>query len=238
MLKPFIGISCNQRRGSGEMCLKTDYVAAIIKNGGLPVLIPVNQDEGLLSELLLVCQGLLLTGGGDIDPAFYGMEMLPQATLDVDRERDLFEIGLAKQALGSKMPILAICRGMQVLNVCLHGTLFQDLNLELPNSGVHQGNQVSGPAFHQVFFKRNTHLRNLLGEQMLVNSYHHQAIKELGKGLIISGESPDGIAESIEGGKDTWMIGVQWHPERMKEEDSMQALFGEFIEASSRFKHC
>lgn len=236
-MKPFIGISCNQPRGSGEMFLKTDYVAAIIKNGGLPVLIPVNQDEGLLRDLLLVCQGLLLTGGGDIDPAFYGMEMLPQANLNVDRERDLFEIGLAKHALDSKMPILAICRGMQVLNVCLQGTLFQDLNLELPNSGVHQGDQVSGQIFHQVFFKRNTYLRNLLGEQVLVNSFHHQAIKELGNGLIISGESTDGIVESIEGGKDAWMIGVQWHPERMTEEDSMQALFGEFIAMSSRFKH-
>jgi putative glutamine amidotransferase len=234
--KPVIGISCNQRLVPGEIFLKTEYVAAIIKNGGLPILIPVNQDEELIDDWVTVCQGLLLTGGGDIDPAFYGREMLPRVNLNIDQERDRFEIGLAQRALNIKMPILAICRGIQVLNVCLHGTLFQDINLELPDSGVHQADSMSKPAFHPVFFKKNTRIEKLLGDQALVNSTHHQAINNPGNGLIISGTSPDGIVESVEGGKDSWIIGVQWHPERMAETDSMRALFGELIGAANRFQ--
>lgn len=228
-MKPIIGISCNQRRWAGEYYLRTEYVRAISKNSGTPLLIPVNQDPHVLANSLEHCDGLLLTGGGDLGPDFYRNRHSLLLT-NVDEERDWFEIGLVRLALAARKPVLAICRGLQVLNVALHGTLYHDLHSELPNSGSHQPDSITREASHPVYFKNNTRLAKNFGEQVLVNSAHHQAVKDLGEGLIAAGVSPDGLIEAVEG-KEGFVIGVQWHPERLLDIPAMDRLFKDFIEA-------
>lgn len=234
-MKPVIGISCNQRRWAGEYYLRTDYVRAITENEGAPLLIPISQDPEVLVDSLGFCDGLLLTGGGDLGPDFHnnGFALLLE---NVDEERDRFEIGLVNLALRSGKPVLAICRGLQVLNIALQGTLYHDINKEMPNSGLHQPDSIVREASHPIFFKKKTRLTNIFGEEALVNSTHHQAIKDLGEGLKIGAVSPDGIIEAVEGDKG-FIIGVQWHPERLLHIPSMNQLFKCFIEACQNKVH-
>ncbi len=228
-MKPIIGVSCNQRRWAGEYFLRTDYVRGITENSGAPLLIPVNQDPQVLADSLEYCDGLLLTGGGDLGPNFH--ENRPSLYLEnVDEERDWFEIGLVRLALTAGKPVLAICRGLQVLNVALQGKLYHDLNTELPDSGSHQPDELAYEASHPVYFKENTRLARIFGEEALVNSAHHQAIKELGAGLIVSGVSPDGLIEAVEK-EEGFVVGVQWHPERLLHIPAMNQIFKDFIEA-------
>jgi putative glutamine amidotransferase len=226
-MKPIIGISCNQRRWAGEYYLRTDYVRAVVENGGIPLLIPINQDSKVLTDSLEYCDGLLLTGGGDLGPDF---QRNPLFLENIDEERDQFEIGLVKVALKTGKPVLAVCRGLQVLNMALYGTLYHDINTELPNSGVHQPDSIVCEASHAVYFKDNTRLFTIFGKETFVNSAHHQAIKDLGKGLIIGAISPDGLIEAVEGEKG-FVIGVQWHPERLLHITPMNQLFVSFIDA-------
>lgn len=228
-MKPIIGVSCNQRKWAGEYYLRTDYVRAITENQGVPFLIPVNHDPQLLMDSLEFCDGLLLTGGGDLGPNFH-RKRTSLFLENVDEERDWFEIGLVRLTLKAGKPVLAICRGLQVLNVALHGSLYHDLDTELPNSGSHQSDSIAREASHQVYFKENTRLAKILGEEGLVNSAHHQGIKDLGVGLIVSGVSPDGLIEAVEG-EIGFVLGVQWHPERLLHIPEMNLIFKDFIEA-------
>lgn len=228
-MKPIIGISCNQRRWAGEYYLRTDYVRAIAENGGAPLLIPINHDSKVLADSLEFCDGLLLTGGGDLGPDFQ-RNRPPLFLENVDEERDWFEIGLVRLALRSGKPVLAVCRGIQVLNMAFYGTLYHDINTELPNSGTHQPDSIVREASHPVYFKENTRLFSIFGEEALVNSTHHQAIKDLGKGLTAGAVSPDGLIEAVEG-EEGFVIGVQWHPERLLHMLPMNHLFVSFIEA-------
>lgn len=228
-MRTIIGISCNQRRWAGEYYLRTDYVRAITENEGTPLLIPVNQNSEVLADSLELCDGLLLTGGGDLGPDFQrsGYTILLE---NVDEERDWFEIGLVNAALLLGKPILAICRGLQVLNIALRGTLYHDINREILNSGLHQPDSIVCEASHPVYFKAKTRLLNIFGEEALVNSAHHQTIKDLGEGLKVGAVSPDGLIEAVEG-EDGFIIGVQWHPERLLHIPSMNQLFKSFIDA-------
>ncbi len=230
-MKPIIGISCNQRRWAGEYYLRTEYVRAIVENRGTPLLIPVNQDSKVLADSLEFCDGLLLTGGGDLGPDFHH-NRVPILLENVDEERDWFEIGLVRLALRSGKPILAVCRGLQVLNMALCGTLYHDIDMELPNSGLHQPDSIVREASHPIYFRENTRLFKIFGEEALVNSAHHQAIKDLGKGLIVSAVSPDGVIEAVEE-EEGFVIGVQWHPERLLHIQPMNHLFKDFVEACS-----
>lgn len=234
-MKPIIGVSCNQRKWAGEYYLRTDYVKAITENSGAPLLIPVSQDPQLLTDSLEYCDGLLLTGGGDLGPDFHQEGKTPLLLENIDEERDWFEIGLVRLALKARKPVLAICRGLQVLNVALHGTLYHDLNTELPNSGSHQGDSIAGEASHQIYLKENTRLAKIFGEAALVNSAHHQAIKDLGVGLTVSGVSPDGLIEAVEG-EAGFILGVQWHPERLLHIPAMNQIFKDFIDACRNHK--
>ncbi len=228
-MKPIIGVSCNQRRWAGEYYLRTEYVRAIIENSGAPLLIPISHDSELLTDSLKYCDGLLLTGGGDLGPDFH-QEQTPLFLENVDEERDWFEIALVRLALKAEKPVLAICRGLQALNVALHGTLYHDIDTELPHSGAHQGDSIAHEASHSIYFKENTRLAEIFGGETLVNSAHHQAIKDLGAGLAVSGISPDGLIEAVEG-KKGFVLGVQWHPERLLHIPAMNQIFKDFVEA-------
>lgn len=230
-MKPIIGISCSFNQQQRRITLKQDYSWAIIQNGGLPVLIPRTNEWLLLEQYSSRLDGLLLSGGGDIDPELYQEQRIKSLRLiDVDPAQDQFEIALLRCFLKVKKPILAICRGMQILNVGLQGTLYQDLSLMISKVGSHQSKYLKKDLFHQVNFKEGTKIAKILGKTRIVNSHHHQAVKELGCGLIVSGLSTDGVVEAIELEGEAWVVGVQWHPERLNNHYDMSELFSAFLQ--------
>jgi putative glutamine amidotransferase len=181
------------------------------------------------------CDGLVLTGGGDVDPALYGETPWPQ-TEGVSGERDAFEAGLLREALDGDLPVLAICRGAQLLNVCLGGSLQQHIE-----SGAHRAlaEPPHDSRWHEVSLGAGTRLRQILGaDRLRVNSRHHQAVTPAGlaPGLRIAAMSDDGVVEAMEGSAQRWLCGVQWHPEREENEqpgfaDTSRRLFRAFAEA-------
>jgi len=214
---------------SAAVALPMQYVAAIRRAGGRTVLI-AGGDGTPPEEILEPFDALLLAGGGDVDPARYGQE--PHETVyGIDRDRDELEAGLLRAALRQGVPALCICRGMQVANVALGGTLLQHLP-DVPGLGDH-GRPPEGPILHDVAADDGTLLRRIVGDRPVrAASHHHQAIDRLGKGLRVSGRSDDGLVEAFET-PDGWLVGVQWHPEETAGDDPVQqALFDAFVEAA------
>jgi putative glutamine amidotransferase len=195
------------------------YVQAVEQGGGAPVVIPPHLEEAELRAIFARLDGLLLSGGGDILPALFGEEDSGLLWL-VDEWRDRTEIALAWWALGEKLPLLAICRGVQVLNVAAGGTLIQDISTQVPNALVHStvaGRPKSSVA-HVVEVIADSLLASLVGDgQLGVNSAHHQAVKDVGAGLVVTARAPDGIIEGVEQPDCPFCVGVQWHPEAMVE---------------------
>jgi putative glutamine amidotransferase len=212
------------------------YVQAIERAGGAPLIIPMSQDEDVLARLLGLCEGLLLTGGQDVDPALYDEE--PHRKIgQIDPLRDRTEMFLAKAALARDMPLFGVCRGAQVLNVAAGGSLYQDL--EAQREGVtiqHFQNLSEELPSHSVMVEEGTWLRAITGEaKVRVNSYHHQAVKDIAPGFKIAARATDGVIEAIESTRHAFVNGVQWHPELMHEEcDFNLGLFRALIEAAAR----
>jgi putative glutamine amidotransferase len=183
--------------------------------------------------------GVLLTGGGDIDPACYG-EVSRAPAVGVERERDEFEIALVHAASDAKLPVLGICRGLQVLNVALGGTLLQDIATELPGSLEHAVATPQHALAHEVWITRGSLLWRLMQEKLtegdacLVNSRHHQAIKKPACSFEVTATAPDGVIEAIECGSGGFCLGVQWHPENFWRTGEFRSLFEGFIEASRK----
>ncbi|HYH04131.1 MAG TPA: gamma-glutamyl-gamma-aminobutyrate hydrolase family protein [Bacillota bacterium] len=226
-MKPLIGVACKHRQSPFEAYMEVDYNQAILENGGIPYHIVAGASEYLLEEVVNYCQALLLPGGADIDPGLYGGKR--NGKVNFDRKQDDFEIKLIQLALKNGLPILAVGRGMQLLNVVFGGTLFQDIGTEVLNAAVHQTENSQCPQMHRVVLRDGTRALDIFGKEVLVNSNHHQAIKDLGGSIAISGISTDGIIESIEyNRRDRWIVGVQWHPERANV-TSMQPLYAEFF---------
>ena len=182
------------------------------------------QVQGTISSV----DGLLLTGGPDVDPLLYGQARDPQAGLKLSPRRDRWEMALLKAALERDMPVLAICRGMQLLNVVLGGTLHQDIGTSVENAREHEQPTSPTTPDHPVKIEKGSPLFALIGrEEIQVNSTHHQAVDVLGEGLAVWGRSPDGIIEVI--GRDLLVIGVQWHPELL-DDDVCRALYRNLVE--------
>jgi putative glutamine amidotransferase len=233
MNRPTIGIttSIDER---GFFYLRPEYPRAVEKAGGLPLLLPPSAPDAVGAVLDRV-DGLLLSGGSDIDPALFGER--PHPTSDWVRERDDFELALVRQALERDQAVLAICRGHQVLNVALGGTLVQDIPSLRPGSEPHAPKDVERwQVAHEIEILPGTHLREILGHDTLgVNSTHHQAVGALGRGLRLAAHTRDGIVESIESPEHRFVVGVQWHPEAMWNHDpDHQELFRALIAASRR----
>ncbi len=216
--------------------LMTSYVEAIRLAGGVPLLIPLSASEEELHAILSRVDGLMLPGGGDIDPSFYGSQ--PHPTLgDVDPDRDRIELFVARHAAETETPLLAICRGHQVLNVALGGTMWEDIASQRPASQRHDYflNFPRTYLPHTVQLKPNSQLAGILGRaQTPVNSMHHQAVRTIADGLVISAESDDGIVEGLEHPDHPFLIGVQWHPENLVHDDpAMLALFQALVAAAT-----
>ncbi len=215
--KPTIGITPDTRVDEQvtKYELKAAYAEAVLRAGGLPLVLPYSDDSTVIEAYLDRISGLVISGGGfDISPELYGAT--PQPGLGPLKEsRTAFELKLLRAALSRSVPVLGVCGGMQLINVALGGTLHQDIALELPQAKQHQQAHDRAHPQHPVEVLDGTHLAEGVGKgQLMVNSTHHQAISAVGTGLIVSAKAADGIIEGIET-KDGVAMGVQWHPEMM-----------------------
>ena len=209
------------------------YIQTIKAVGGLPIILPFVKSKTILQEYTELCDGFLFCGGDDITPLLFGQE--PSFGIrKTDISLDLFQIRLMKAIIEANKPVLAICRGMQILNVACGGTILQDLNLADFDVINHMQTSISRQDIsHKVTFTPKTKIQKLLGGFAYTNSFHHQAIDHVGKGLIVSGTTGDDIVEAIEMPSQTFVVGVQWHPESMLDGASnMKQLFHALIRYS------
>lgn len=232
-MRPVIGITCGQQRRKSEVFLRKEYLLKIYQAGGLPYIIPVSPDRQFLEDLFRGCDGLLLTGGGDLDPLSYQERPGARLSRNIDGERDSYEKYLLELAQIGNRPVLAICRGMQLVNIYCGGTLFQDIETETPGMIRHQPLPGLRTVEHRIENQEGTKAHMIMGKRRRVNSNHHQAVKKVGTGLIASAFSEDGIIEAVEADGPWWLVGVQWHPERLSGRDAMPELFAAFIQAAA-----
>jgi putative glutamine amidotransferase len=221
-MKPVIGITASALRGDegdGRERVMTprNYVDAVIAAGGLPMILP-SQDDNSESILELV-DGLLFTGGADIDPAIYGDEDKHPETYGVDDRRDRFELGLVKLAVEREIPFFCICRGIQVLNVALGGTLIQDIPDQYSKDIQHRQHELGIAAAepsHAVVVRDGSPLAEIYGStELTTNSFHHQSVKSVAPALEVDARSTDGVVEAVSIATHPFAVGVQWHPEMM-----------------------
>jgi putative glutamine amidotransferase len=213
------------------------YTQGVQAGGGAPLLIPLGLDETALRTIFDRLDGVLLTGGGDIDPAFYN-EAPTEYVKSVDRERDEVEMALVRWAVEDGKPLLAICRGIQVMNVALGGSLFQDVKAEMSGAIRHDYFQSLGFArdhrAHEVRLENGSQTATVMGQDLVtVNSLHHQGIKVLALDLSQVAYAPDGLVEAVEVAGHPYAIGVQWHPEALFADDlAMVRLFEGLVDAA------
>lgn len=236
MAPPLIGITCAWNEDEERFYLGRHYVRAVETAGGLPVALPALVREGGVEGLLGVLDGLLLAGGGDLDPFYFGEEPLP-VTGEIAPERDRFELALARGALRLGLPVLGICRGLQVLNVAAGGTLYQDLAQAVPRPLKHYQQAPRWYATHGFTVAGGSRLAGIMGAgYRRVNSFHHQAVARVAPGFRATAWAPDGVVEAVEATGPGFALGVQFHPEGMAEQDAgCLALFAALVEAARLF---
>lgn len=226
---PVIGITCDHdpglqagsiAPGQGAHFLMDDYLKAVERASGLPLLLPIGAGRKRARELVELIDGLLVTGSlSDVDPALFGEEPHPRLG-PLHSSRTKFEIGLIRAVLRKGKPVMGICGGMQTINVALGGTLVQDIPSQVKGALQHSQRGDPAPSFHTVNVEKHTLLHHILGkERIRVNSTHHQAVGRLARGFIRNAWSEDGVTEGIEKTGYGFCIGVQWHPERVVDVD-------------------
>lgn len=215
--------------------VNVSYVARVAAAGGLPLILSPVVGPERAPDALEGCDGLLLSGGADISPVRYGAEPSP-ALGRVEPARDAFELALLEAARARRLPVLAICRGLQLVNVAAGGTLWQDLPTERPGPVRHEQAAARSERTHSVRVAPGTRTATLLGTEALrVNSMHHQAARDLGRGLTATAWAEDGLVEALEGNGDGWLVAVQWHPEDLPAGGPDDGLFRGFLaEAGGR----
>lgn len=232
-MKPLIGITCAFSNLEHKYNLSAYYVKAIEAVGGIPVMIPCLKEASDLKELMLYIDGLLLTGGGDMDPIYFDEEPAI-GTGVVTPERDILEVEITRMAIDRCYPVLGICRGIQVINIVAGGKIHQDLNQGVEKPIKHMQEAPTWYPTHKIELEPNTKLSAILGEgPMRVNSFHHQSVSEVAPDYIVSARAADGVIEAIESTQEKFVMGVQWHPEHLWQENkAWQRLFQAFIAAS------
>jgi putative glutamine amidotransferase len=238
MAKAIIGISAGRVRSGQEVtraAVNQRYVEAIQKAGGIPVIVPVGIPTSQFTTLFNKMDGFLLTGGDDIDPLQYGGEMHPSVG-GVDVVRDDMEIAMVKWLLKEKKPFLGICRGFEIINVALGGTLYTHIADQLPNA-IHHPCYPDLPRdllAHSVRIEGSSRLAQIMGKtQVEVNSLHHQGVKSLAAGLTAAAYAPDDLLEGLEVPEHPFALGVQWHPEELVHLPHMLALFEALVQAAA-----
>lgn len=233
---PLIGLSSARMLAEGSFLtgmpktvINSDYSDAITYANGLPLIIPPVCSQTEIEQFVEICDGILITGGKDIAPLLYG-EMTHPLCGDYDLEVDRCHVALIRETIKAGKPILGICRGLQLINIALGGTLYQDLPSQVPGCGGHLFNFIRSDAVHTVSVAETSPLFHIFGKPVLeVNSIHHQAIKEPGTGVEICAVAPDGVIEAFTV-PDKRILAVQWHPEMLlQKNDDMLCLFEAFI---------
>lgn len=228
---PLIAIAQNRRMA--------DYVESVRRAGGEPVEVTLAAEAP--EHILARVDGLMLTGGGDVDPTLYGET--PHGTFDAaEAGRDAFEVALSRAAVTRAIPFLAICRGMQVLNVAMGGTLIQDIPSQVPGALPHSVPEPRFAIAHEVWVAKGSKLSALLadhmedGETCHVNSRHHQSVQKAAPGFDVTATSPDGVIEAMEMPSAAFCIAVQWHPENFWRTGEFRSLFEGLVQAANARK--
>ncbi|KAF0825679.1 gamma-glutamyl-gamma-aminobutyrate hydrolase family protein [Cytobacillus firmus] len=231
-MKPIIGVTSNL--DDHNLSVSMDNIHSLINAGAVPVVVPNMLDDDKIEKLAETLDGLLLTGGGDIDPTLFGEE--PHQKLgSICPERDTFEISMIQKMLARDKPILAICRGCQILCIALGGDMYQDIFSQMGVPLLQHGQKA--PRWHATHFvnvKRDSLLHRVTGMlSFKVNSYHHQAVRKMPENFEVCAVANDGVMEAFESKKHSFALGVQWHPECMtqKNDDPSKAIFDEFVKA-------
>ena len=247
MSRPLIGVTCNFLPGINDPAseaiaapgqswelIAQDYADSVEKCGGNPILLPVHSNPAYIPEVASRLDGILLTGGHDVSPMLYGDRYSDKCGV-IDEPRDSYEITLARYALEHNIPLLGICRGIQLLNVALGGSLYQDLpSLGYPSHSIWAGNRNAGT--HKAEIIEGTPLASILEvSEAWVNSFHHQAVKDIAPGLAVCAKSiPDGVIEGVYLPDKDFAIAVQWHPEMMYDNTLQAKIFAALVRASSK----
>jgi putative glutamine amidotransferase len=235
-MKPLIGITTNQSTnmyGQPTIMLMQSYVSAVMQAGGVPVLIPSLIAEDGWDAAYARLDGILFSGGGDISLDYFRGDPHPRID-DVDLQRDSVELKFVQAAASDGKPFLGICRGCQIVNVALGGTLYTHIPDQLPNALDHDypGNRRT-TLVHEVKIEEGTHIAEIYGEPIIrVNSLHHQGLKEIASALRVAGHSPDGLVEAVELPDHPFGLAVQWHPEWLTDQEVTRNLFRQFIQAA------
>lgn len=231
--KPLIGVTTGYNYEKKMMYLNEGYYEAVFQSGGLAVAIPATFDQEYLFEHLKIYDGILLTGGPDLDAKFYGESNMTYNG-DISPIRDEIELFIAGQAIEMNKPLLGICRGIQIMNVAMGGSLYQDIYIQNKEDNIlkHSQNAPKWYPIHEISIKKDSWVaKSFMNEKAEVNSFHHQAVKDKGEGFEITSQSPDGIIESIEYAKNSFCVGVQWHPELMWQNNrAFLNLFKELVQ--------
>lgn len=215
--------------------LRTDYAKSISNNGGIPIHIPYA--EHLIDEYIKLCDGILIPGGEyDIHPSFYGRKLIKEVNFSTN-DRTIFEIKLLERVMDNDVPFLGICAGQQLLNVGLGGSLYEDIDTQIKTNISHKNHGKPQDALcHDVHIIPGTKLANIFKKiKLLVNSHHHQSLRDLGEGLIVNAKAEDGVIEGIEHKTHSFCLGVVWHPEYETNVEESQ-LFQAFISAAQKHK--
>ena len=234
-MKKIIGISGNQLlqvttafEGNSVSYTPHNFVSGVQAAGASPLILPVGTEEDAERYVSLI-DGLILTGGHDVNPMHYGEA--PHSKLQaIFPQRDLFDLALLKAAIKKGIPVLGICRGMQIVNVYYGGSLYQDLDSQYEQALIQHVQRSSfNIPIHMVSVEKDSYIAEITGESLMVNSFHHQALKEVGKGLRVVANSPDGIIEAVED-MGSNVVAIQWHPETMIPHDAVsQAFFNDLV---------
>nr|WP_300093260.1 gamma-glutamyl-gamma-aminobutyrate hydrolase family protein [Sedimentibacter sp.] len=238
-MKTIIGITTDKIMEDGFYYQKINEsnLKAVYEHGGVPVILPVTDDDESIERYLSLVDGIYFTGGGDINPLLFGEEPIRQIGA-IDYDRDTFEVKLYKHAALKNMPMLGICRGQQIMNVAGGGTLYQDIYAQRQNTNGHSPKfTLGGYEHHTVDLIRDSMIYNIFKtDKIKTNSFHHQAVKDVAEGYIATAFTEDGIIECIESSELEFALGVQWHPEIMFERYPLFCnIFNSFIEASKRY---
>ncbi len=212
------------------------YCRAIQEVGGIPLILPPIPSQSGLRRILRRLDGVLISGGNfDIHPSYYGEKPI-RALGIVKKERTEFELELVDLALSQNLPLLGFCGGAQAINVALGGSLYQDIATQLPNATKHEQGTRRDKGIHPIVIRSGTHLRKIVQKRALkVNTTHHQAVRKVGKGLVVNATAEDGLIEGLESTNHRFVLGVQWHPEILSRKDSSQRrIFFSFVSASKR----
>ena len=248
---PLIGISGSIEHDESKLFIMRDYFTAILASGGIPLLLSPDMDAAQLTSCLEHIDGILLAGGGDVDPRLYGDTPIP-ALGQVSPLRDQFETKLLQASGLLELPVLGICRGMQVMNVFAGGTLYQDLQAQysldhsrpvmlhsqtvLGKYPSHEAQLEADSRFAEIFIPPELaeSAESFASPAFPVNSFHHQAVRKLAPALRASAHSVDGLIEAVENPEHSFWIGVQWHPEKMhREDENAKKLFDAFVRAAA-----